>query len=148
MPNCRVRRRYTLKGIIVYQSKWGNCKQVAEAIAKGLAKSGHEVDVMPVASAGNPDAALDFIAIGGPTHMAKATKPITRFIKLKVKENWAGKPFATFSTGYSVRANQPNTQASERTYELLQQKGLVPLSQPFKAGVNEMKGVASSNSFC
>ncbi len=33
-----------MKGIVVYQSKWGNCRQIAEAISRGLAEAGQDVD--------------------------------------------------------------------------------------------------------
>ena len=129
-----------MKGIVVYQSKWGNCRQIAEAISRGLAEAGQDVEVIPVASAGNPDPQLDFVVVGGPTRAARAYGPIKRLAKGKIKEGWAGKRFATFSTGATLYAKKPNTQASERIYELLQTNGLVPLAPPFKAGVTNMHG--------
>ena len=129
-----------MKGLVVYQSKWGNCRQVGEAISMGLAESGHDVEVLPVASASSPDPQLDFIVVGGPTRAARTYGPVKRLAKNKLKEGWAGKPFAAFSTGGTVYATKPNTQASEKLFELLQANGLTPLAPPFKAGVEEMHG--------
>jgi len=129
-----------MQGIVVYQSKWGNCRQIAEAISRGLVEAGQDVEVIPVASAGSPDPQLDFIVVGGPTRAARVYGPIKRLAKGKIKEGWAGKRFATFSTGATLYAKKPNTQASERIYELLQTNGLVPLAPPFKAGVTNMHG--------
>jgi len=128
-----------MKGIVVYQSKWGNCRQIAEAISRGLVEAGQDVDVVPVASAGSPDPQLDFVVVGGPTRVGRAYGPIKRLAS-KTKEGWTGKRFATFSTGATLYAKKPNTQASERIYELLQTNGLVPLAPPFKAGVTNMHG--------
>jgi len=129
-----------MKGTVIYQSKFGDCRQIAEAIGKGLADAGHEVEVIPVKSAGSPDPKLDFIVIGGPTRAARAYGPIKRLAKQWFKEGWAGKPFATFSTGASVNTEKPSTQASERLQELLKANGLVPASPPFTAAVQAMHG--------
>jgi flavodoxin len=128
-----------MRGIVVYQSKWGNSRQIAEAIGNGLTETGHQAGVVPVNSAGSPDPSLDFIVLGGPTRAARAYGPIKRLAK-KVKDGWKGKYFATFSTGGTVTAEKPSKQASERMYEMLEANGLVPLAPPFKAGVKEMHG--------
>ena len=129
-----------MKGMVVYQSKWGNSRQVAEAVAGGLAEAGHEAEVVAVKSAGSPDPSLDFIVVGGPTRAARAYGPIKRFVKGMKGESWKGKRFATFSTGSTIATNKPSTQASERIYEILEANGLEPLAPPFKAGVQNMHG--------
>jgi flavodoxin len=129
-----------MKGIVVYHSRRGNSAKIAEAIGRGLSESGHELRVMAVQDAGAPDVTLDFVVIGGSTRMGRASGRIMRHAKSVVKAGLAGKPFATFSTGASVYAAKPNTQASERLYELLRKNGLVPLAPPFKAGVEDMMG--------
>jgi menaquinone-dependent protoporphyrinogen IX oxidase len=128
-----------MKGLVVYQSKWGDCRQIGEAVSRGLAQSGHDAEVLPVASVAGPDPQLDFIVVGGPTRAARAYGPIKRLAK-KLKEGWVGKPFAAFSTGASVYAAKPSPQASEKLHELLQANGLRPLAPPFKAGVEGMHG--------
>ena len=52
---------------------------------------------------------------------------------------FAGKPFATFSTGGTVFDEQPNTQASEKLYEIMSVGGMVPLAPPFMAGIEGYK---------
>lgn len=129
-----------MKGLLIYQSKWGDSRQVGEAIAKGLTDAGHEVTVLRVQDAGTPDPGVDFVVLGGPTRAARAYGPIKRLAGGKLKQGWAGKPFATFSTGASVYGKKPSAQASEKLYELLQANGLEPLAPPFKAGVDDMHG--------
>jgi flavodoxin len=129
-----------MKGMVVYQSKWGNSRQIAEAIAGSLAESGHEAEAVSVKSAGSPDPSLDFIVLGGPTRAAHAYGPIKRFAKSMTGESWKGKRFATFSTGASIPTEKPSTQASERIHEMLEANGLKPLAPPFKAGVQGMHG--------
>jgi flavodoxin-like protein len=57
-----------MKAVIVYESIWGNTRQVAEAVADGLREAA-EVAVHPVAE--TPPGELetaDLLVVGGPTH--------------------------------------------------------------------------------
>jgi hypothetical protein len=69
------------KAAVVYESMFGNTRRVAEAVAEGLASSGHsvEVTVMPVADAA-PDELIDvgLLVVGGPTHLLQMTSRRTR----------------------------------------------------------------------
>ena len=124
-----------MKGIVVYQSWWGSCKKIAQAIAKGLTESGHDVQVTAVEEAGKPDPSLDFTVIGAATRWPGARPKIKRYAKRVIKAGFAGKPFATFSTGGTIFDEEPNTQASELLYKLLEEGCLLPLAPPFKAGI-------------
>ena len=128
-----------MKGIVVYHSRWGSCQKIAEAIARGLKDSGHDVRVTAVEDAEGPDPSLDFAVIGGSTRWPGASGKIKRYAKKVIKAPLSGKPFATFSTGGTVFSEKPNTQASDQLYELLDAGGLVPLAPPFKAGIEGYK---------
>ena len=128
-----------MKGVVVYHSIWGSCKRVAEAIAGGLIESGHEVEILPVKDAEAPDTSLEFVVIGGATRWPGATRKIKHYAKKTVHAGFAGKPFATFSTGGTVFEDKPNTQASERLHEILEAGGLEPLAPPFTAGIEGYK---------
>jgi flavodoxin len=129
-----------MQGIVVYQSKFGNSRKVAEAIGEGLQLAGHQVTVEKAGSFKELDPELDFIVLGGPTRAARAYGPIKRLAKKLPGQAWSGKPFATFSTGASMYGKKPSVQASERLAEILRGKGLEPLAEPFKAGVEDMSG--------
>ena len=124
-----------MRGIVVYQSWWGSCQKIAEAITRGLTESGHEVQFAAVEEAGSPDPSLDFAVIGAATRWPGARPKIKRYAKKVIKAGFSGKPFATFSTGGTVFDEEPNTQASELLYKLLEEGGLLPLAPPFKAGM-------------
>jgi hypothetical protein len=58
-----------VKAVVAYESMYGNTRQVAEAIAAGLAPAG-EVEVVSVNDGDSSVAdAADALIVGGPTHM-------------------------------------------------------------------------------
>ena len=88
------------KAIVIYESKYGNTKLVAETIAEGIREiSGveavlaelKEVDLEKLVE-------CDAILIGSPNHIGSATKGIRKFIDELGKINLEGKPAAVFDT--------------------------------------------------
>ncbi|RYU11499.1 flavodoxin family protein [Nocardioides iriomotensis] len=64
-----------MKALVVYESMWGNTRQVAEAVAEGLGG----VPMVEVHDAAGTDLAeLDLLVVGGPTHALSMTRPKTR----------------------------------------------------------------------
>jgi flavodoxin len=68
---------------ILYDSKYGNTKQVAEFLAEKMQASGHEVQLFRTKQtkpaellAFQPDAIL----VGGPTHFGKPTRTLRKYI--------------------------------------------------------------------
>ncbi len=129
-----------MKGIVVYQSKFGSSRQVAEAIMQGLESGGLEVELVRVDDAGDLDPGIDLLVIGGPTRIGRAYGPVKRLAKRKLKDGWSGKPFATFSTGASIGTEKESPQAADVLQDLLKENGLEPLTPPLKAGVDDMHG--------
>ncbi|HEY5493963.1 MAG TPA: flavodoxin domain-containing protein [Candidatus Anoxymicrobiaceae bacterium] len=127
-----------MKGVVVYQSWWGSCRKIAEVIGKGLTESGHDARVQPVDEAPAPDPALDFVVIGASTRWPGARPKIKRCAK-KFAKALAGKPFAAFSTGGTVFADKPNTQAAELIYDILEKDGMKPLAPPLIIGMEGYK---------
>jgi flavodoxin len=89
-----------VKVIIVYESKYGNTKRVAETIAEGMKEVGgietsiielKGVDLKKVAN-------YDAILIGSPNHMGGPTRGIKGFIDKLGGLNLQGKMFAVFDT--------------------------------------------------
>lgn len=67
-----------MRSLIVYESMYGNTRQIAEAIADGCRQAGDA----SVVRAANCDpaalAGLDLLVIGGPTHAWSMSRPKTR----------------------------------------------------------------------
>jgi NAD(P)H dehydrogenase (quinone) len=88
------------KVIVVYESKYGNCKLVAETIAEGMREvEGIETDVNEVKQVDLskvPD--YDAILVGSPTHIGGPTGGIKKFVNKLGKLPLEGKLFAAFAT--------------------------------------------------
>lgn len=69
-----------MRALIVYESMFGNTRDVAEAIAKGLGehiRMHADIVEVGVAPAQPPDD-VDLLVVGGPTHAMGLTRPKTR----------------------------------------------------------------------
>lgn len=128
-----------MKGAVVYYSRWGNCKQVAEAIVKGLSEKGQEVALLDAKTQELP-ANLDFIVAGSPTRGGQMSGPMKRFIEREIDHEWTGKPFAAFGTGHLKRIEAGDPRGALAVYQALLDAGLAPLAPPLQAVVKKMRG--------
>ena len=88
------------KVIVVYESKYGNTKLVAEEIVAGMKQaSGADFAIIDVKQADCDDIiSADAILIGSPNHWGKATKSIRQFIDKLGEINLNRIPVAVFDT--------------------------------------------------
>ncbi len=88
------------KVIVVYESRYGNTKLVAETIAEGMrAIEGietHVTEVKQVDLSKVPD--YDAILVGSPNHIGRPTGGVSKFIDKLGKLALEGKLFAAFDT--------------------------------------------------
>lgn len=72
----------TTKAIVAYDSGFGNTEKIAKALAAGLQDGGIDADTARVdgIEAGEL-AGCDLIAVGGPTHIIGASKPMKEFLE-------------------------------------------------------------------
>lgn len=131
------------KAIIIYESKYGNTKLVAETIAEGMRQVA-EIETV-VSELKNVDqktfAMFDAILIGSPNHVGGATMGIRRFIDKLGKLKLEGKYVVAFDT---YMGNQ-----YEKTMRKMEQQlskkapGLKLISPGLSIMVKEMKGPIS-----
>jgi len=112
-----------VKAIIVYESKYGNTKHVAETIAGGMNEV-PETEVV-LTEFNNVDLTkigdVDAILIGSPNHFGNATRSIKKFIdslgKLNLESKW-GAVFDTYiakwSGGYGKVVKKMEKQIGEK----------------------------------
>jgi flavodoxin len=113
-----------VKALVVYESKYGNTKRVAEAIVEGMKEAGEveasikelkEVDLERVAD-------YDVILIGSPNHFGGPTRGIKDFIDKLGKLRLKGKMFAVFDTyigkDFEKAVKKMEKRVSEKASEL------------------------------
>ncbi len=88
------------KILVVYESKYGNTKRVAETIVEGMQRvQGIEIALNEVKNVdSNAIPSYDAIVIGGPTHFGGPTRGIKKFINKLSSFSLEGKQFAVFDT--------------------------------------------------
>ena len=89
-----------MKIIIIYDTKHGNTKKVAEFIGEGLKSvEGNDKTLRNVEEFDtDKEEAYDLILIGSPNHFGKPTKPIKKFLQALPNSSLKAKSFAVFDT--------------------------------------------------
>lgn len=130
-----------MRGIVVYDTSYGNTKKVAETIAETLKTSGVDADLFSVKEVKklNPQE-YQFLVLGSPTRFGTMSLS-TKFFFGKLKgEEWANKPFAAFDTENPENLEKNEWSAAEKIAERLKEKNMKQLLPTLKALVFEMKG--------
>ena len=89
-----------VKAVLLYESKYGNTKRVAEAIAEEMQRVGGMEAALTALKGVDVDdiANYDVILLGGPTHFGGPTRGVRKFIDALGKRNVNGKSVAVFDT--------------------------------------------------
>ncbi len=130
-----------MKGIVVYDSSYGNTKAIAETISETLKESGIEVDTFYVKHVKKLSAKdYNFLIVGSPTRFGTASFTIMGFLgKMKSKE-WINRPFAAFDTENPENIERKEGSAAEKIAEKLKEKQMSQLLPVLKAVVLGWKG--------
>jgi len=130
-----------MKGMVVYDTKYGNTKKVAETIADTLKQSGVDVDLFFVKDVKRFDAKdYQFLVLGSPTRFGTMSMTMKFFIGKLRDEDWGNKPFAAFDTENPENLEKSEWSAAEKIAERLKEKRMNQLLPVLKALVFEMKG--------
>lgn len=92
------------KVIVIYDSKYGNTKTVAETIVEGMQEvSGSEIVLRELKEVDlSRIAEYDVLLLGSPNHIGNSSKVVRKFIDELAKLNLEGKQAAVFDT-YMVK---------------------------------------------
>jgi len=128
------------KTIIVYESKYGNTRIVAETIAEGMARvTGMEAVLAEVSEVDlNQIDDFDAIIIGSPNHMGRATRTIRKFIDKLGKLNLEKKHGAVFDTYMAQDFEKAVKKMEKQVVEKV--PGLKLVAPGLSVRVNGMKG--------
>jgi menaquinone-dependent protoporphyrinogen IX oxidase len=135
-----------MKGIVVYDTSYGNTKKIAETVAETLKEAEIEVElsyVKDVKKLNGKD--YDFIVIGSPTKFGTMSLAIRFFLGKIKSQEWMNKPFAAFDTENpenieQARLKNKEWSAAEKIAEKLKEKNMNQLTPVLKAQVLGQKG--------
>jgi menaquinone-dependent protoporphyrinogen IX oxidase len=130
-----------MKGIIVYDTSYGNTKKIAETISDTLRESGMEIDLFYVKDVKKlrPND-YSFLILGSPTKFGTMSFAIKMFLGKVKGEEWVDKPFAAFDTENPENMEKKEWSAAEKISERLKERKMNQLSPVLKAAVHEWKG--------
>jgi menaquinone-dependent protoporphyrinogen IX oxidase len=130
-----------MKGIVIYDTSYGNTRAIAETISATLKESGIEVDtsyVKDVKKLTAPD--YDFLVLGSPTKFGTMSFTVKSFLDKVKSEEWKNKHFAAFDTELSQNIEKGEGSAAEKIAEKLKGKQMNQLLPVLKAVVSKIKG--------
>ena len=135
-----------MKGIVVYDTTYGNTKKIAETIAETMKEPGIEVDLFYVKDVKKLSGKnYDFLVLGSPTKFGTMSFAIKFFLNKVKDEEWMSKSFAAFDTENpenveQARIQQKEWSAAEKIAEKLREKKMNQLLPVLKTLVLGQKG--------
>jgi menaquinone-dependent protoporphyrinogen IX oxidase len=135
-----------MKGIVVYDTSYGNTKKIAETITETLKDSGVEADLFHVKDVKKLSATdYSFLVLGSPTRFGTMSFAIRGFLGKVKSEEWTNKPFAAFDTENPenierARIEKKEWSAAEKIAAKLRDKRMNQLLPVLKATVLGQKG--------
>lgn len=138
-----------MRGVVAYDSVFGNTRQVAEAMKDEIEKSGHQVSLLNVRESREVPQDGDFLFVGSPTRIGKMTGRSKRLVKKLDRNTWGSKPVAVFDTHMPYPEDPKEREKSSKWIEpgaagklaeLASKRGLKVQGQPLRCVVKDMKG--------
>jgi flavodoxin len=145
-----------LKGIVVYDSYYGNTKKVAEAIIEQVKSDGHEAELRSVREDYPSPPQGDFIFVGSPNRMGGVTGRTKRYVKHLDRTVWKDKPVAIFTTvarhpeGEMTEKQMASYQkwalmAGPKLRDMAKDRGLNAVDKVLYVEVKDQKGPLADN---
>lgn len=130
-----------MKGMVIFDTSYGNTKAIALAISEALMESEVDVDTLPVKDVTKLSAnSYSFLVVGSPTKFGTMSFAVRSFLRKVKGEEWASKPFAAFDTENPENIEKKAGSASEKIAAILKEKKMSQMLPVLKAVVYGMKG--------
>ena len=130
-----------MKGIVIFDTSYGNTRKIAETISAVLKGSGIEVDFFYVKDVKKLSAGdYDFLVIGSPTKFGTMSFTIKGFLGKFKSAEWANKRFAAFGTENPENIERKEGSAAEKIAARLKECRMKQLLPVFKGVALGWKG--------
>ena len=103
-----------MKGVVVYDTYYGNTQMVAEAIAEQLKAEGHEAELRSVRERYPAPPQGDMMFLGSPVRMGSVTRRVKKYVRNLDKGAWKDKPIVVFTTILMQPENATDAQKESR----------------------------------
>ena len=103
-----------MKGVVIYDSYYGNTKIVAETIIDQLNSDGHESELRSVRKKYPESLQGDILFLGSPIRMGSVTRRVKKYVKKLDKKTWKDKPIVIFTTILMQPDNATDKQKESR----------------------------------
>ncbi|MEX1157372.1 MAG: flavodoxin domain-containing protein [Thermomicrobiales bacterium] len=131
-----------MNALVVYDSKFGNTRQIAEAIGGALGDR-YDVSLQPVTDQPEVTQAISLLLVGGPTHAHGISQPMRQFLDNLPKDAVSNVAVATFDT----RFHKPKLivgAASDGIAKRLRKRGARIVTEPESFWVESGEGPLSA----
>jgi flavodoxin len=126
------------KGIVIYDSNYGNTEKVARALATGIEQGGVEVECVNINGIDIEKLKeFNLVCIGGPTHIASMSKPMKEFFEKMKAINMIGTKGFCFDTRNPSRFNAFDLNSAAKRIEKKMRKMNVDLIRPRESALVE-----------
>jgi menaquinone-dependent protoporphyrinogen IX oxidase len=130
-----------MKGMVVYDTSYGNTEKIAKAIAETLKESRMEVDFLNVKEVKKLNAKdYDFLILGSPTRFGTMSFAIRFFLGKLKSDEWINRPFVAFDTENPENLEKSEWSAAQKIAQRLRDKKMVQILPVLKALVVGQKG--------
>ncbi len=135
-----------MKGIVIYDTSYGNTQKIAETLAETLNFYGIETGVFHIKKVKKLNGRdYNFLALGSPTKYGTMSFALKFFLGKIKSEEWSDKSFIAFDTENpenveKSRAENKNWSAAEKIAEKLREKNMRQLMPVLKGLVQGWKG--------
>jgi menaquinone-dependent protoporphyrinogen IX oxidase len=140
-----------LKGIVAYDTYFGNTRRVAETMVEQIKAEGHEADLRSMREDYPSPPQGDFMFVGSPIRFGGATGRTKRFVKRLDVATWKDKPMAVFATvasppkGEVTEKQRLNYEkwalkAAPKLRDMARSRGLNTVDMVLSVGVKDQRG--------
>ncbi|MBI0583850.1 MAG: hypothetical protein ISF22_06435 [Methanomassiliicoccus sp.] len=138
-----------MRGIVAFDSVYGNTMRVAEAIADELRGQGHEIELIDLGRKVPRGMEADFAFIGSPTRNGKMTSRAKSFVKRLDADHWSARPIVAFDTVMHLPEDPRQRDrmvrwtengAAPRIKALVEERGMQAYPEVLRVEVTGLKG--------
>jgi flavodoxin len=135
-----------VRGVIVYDSIYGNTEHVARMLAEAFEAEGHPARLVRAKDALRQPLSGDFLVLGSPTRFGTMTGRMKKVVSRLDPSVWGQRPVAAFDTEMQGIMDKDGASAAAKMHDVARSKGVKVHTPVLKVGVVSIRGPLSPDS--